>query len=280
VCCLVGLLLGNAGAASAATGGLEGALDPLTTPAMRSYLATRAGSVSAAVADVRTGQSWVYNPGARDWTGSIVKADILETLLRQAMIGHDALDGADPSVIQGMIEKSDNDDATSLWNLVGGSSGVGSFNARAELSETSLDTQGFWGETTTSAADQIKLLAQLALQPSLLDVGAQRYALDLMEHIEPGQAWGVSAGVPAGVSVALKNGWLPIGTAGGWEINSIGRIKGDGRWYLIAILTAHDPGMAYGIATISGMSALIWSALAPTIAPTLGAVLRITPPRR
>ena len=72
---------------------------------------------------------------------------------------------------------------------------------------------------------------------------------------------GVSAGVAGGVSVALKNGWVPLTGATDWEVNSIGRIKGDGRMYLIAILTAHDPSQAYGIETIEGLSTIVWSDL-------------------
>ena len=246
-------------------GKLEADVDPLTSRAMRSYLDTRSGSVTAAVEDLRTRQTWLYRPGARDQTGSIVKADILETLLHQAEISRRSLDGANPSVIQGMIENSDNDDATDLWNLVGGSTGVGAYNVTAGLTQTDPNPQGYWGETTTSAADQIRLLQELAVPSSLLDAGSQGYALNLMEHIESDQAWGVTGGVPAGVSVALKNGWLPLTTDTDWEINSIGGIKGDGRWYLVAVLTAHDSSMPYGISTISRMSTLIWNGLKPVI---------------
>jgi len=71
-----------------------------------------------------------------------------------------------------------------------------------------------------------------------------------MEHINPTQDWGVSGGVPRNATVALKNGWLPLGESGSWEINSIGWVRGDRRNYLIAVLTAHDPGEQYGIDTI------------------------------
>ena len=84
-----------------------------------------------------------------------------------------------------------------------------------------------------------------------------------MRSVESDQDWGVSAGVPAGVSVALKNGWLPLTSSYGWEINSIGSIKGAGRSYLIAVLTANDPSEAYGIETIGQISKFVWNDLAP-----------------
>jgi hypothetical protein len=63
------------------------------------------------------------------------------------------------------------------------------------------------------------------------------------------------------VSVALKNGWLPFGA--GWHVDSIGRIRGAGRWYLIAVLTSLDPSEQYGIDTINAVSSRVWHALAP-----------------
>jgi hypothetical protein len=50
-----------------------------------------------------------------------------------------------------------------------------------------------------------------------------------MERVTPGQAGGISGGVPPGVTVALKNGWLPLDGNGDWQVNSIGWVIGDGR---------------------------------------------------
>ena len=238
--------------------------DPLTTKATRKLIDSRQGSITAAVEDLRTGQEWLWNPNARDQTASIMKVDILETLLRQAIQANTPLDTQTAGLAQTMIENSSDSAATSLWDQVGGPSAIGAYNHSAGLTQTQLNTQGFWGESLTSAADQILLLRQLVEGHSRLDSASQRYELGLMENIESDQDWGVSAGVPAGVSVALKNGWVPLTSYTDWEINSIGRIKGDGRDYLIAILTAHDPSQAYGISTIEGLSTLIWNDLAPS----------------
>jgi hypothetical protein len=159
-----------------------------------------------------------------------------------------------------MIERSDNKDAQQLWHEVGGSAGVGAFNASAGLTDTEPNAAGYWGISTTSALDQIRLLHELAVTPSVLDGAARAYGLHLMENVEPDQAWGVSAGVAPSATVALKNGWLP--TTGGWEVNSVGYVKGEGRSYLIAVLTADDPDEAYGIDTISRVSETVWHHLA------------------
>jgi beta-lactamase class A len=240
-----------------------GAVDPFENAALRRYIDSRSGDITAAVENLRTGRTYMWNPQERAQTGSIIKADILETLLHQAMVSHTPLDQETADVAQGMIEESDNDDATELWDQVGGASAISAYNGLVGMTQTDPNTEGYWGETTTSAADQVKLLQQLVDKHGLLDSAAQRYQLELMKNVVAGQNWGVSGGIPAGVGVALKNGWLPLTSATDWEINSIGRIKGDGRWYLIAVLTAHDPSEEYGIDTIEGVSSQVWSTLAP-----------------
>ena len=157
-----------------------------------------------------------------------------------------------------MIEASDNDDATALWDQIGGSTGITAYNVLAGLTQTTPNTQGFWGETTTSAADQIKILEQLSGPSRLLTKADQAYQLSLMTDIDPGEGWGVSGGVPKGVTVALKNGWVPLTSNSDWEVNSIGWIHGDDHDYLLAVLTAHDPSEGYGINTIRRIAASVY----------------------
>ncbi|HTU84762.1 MAG TPA: serine hydrolase [Solirubrobacteraceae bacterium] len=244
------------------------AVDPLNTAAMRHYIDSRSGDITVAVENLLTGATYLWNPEERAQTGSIIKADILETLLRQAMESHTPISESTASVVQGMIEDSDNDDATDLWNQVGGAGAISAYNQLVGMTQTDPNTEGYWGETTTSALDQIRLLRELVDKHGLLDSASQRYQLGLMENVVSGQNWGVSGGIPAGVSIALKNGWLPLTSYTDWEINSIGRIKGDGRWYLITVLTAHDPSEQYGIDTIQGISSLVWGALPPARRPS------------
>lgn len=245
--------------------------DPLTSVAMRRYLATRSGGVSIAVEDLDDpvnasgrpdgDREWLLHPGARDQTASIIKVDVLETLLHQSrgVLSYSVRDAAED-----MIDDSDNDDATDLWDADGGASGVASYNRLAGLTQTSPNAVGYWGETLTSAADQIKLLRQLLFPSRLLTAGSRRYALRLMEDIDAGQDWGVTGGVPDRATVALKNGWVPLTSEDSWEINSIGWVHGEGRDYLIAVLTAHDPGEQYGIDTIDHISSLVFGGLRPS----------------
>jgi hypothetical protein len=131
------------------------------------------------------------------------------------------------------------------------------------MTQTSLDSAGVWGLYQTTARDQIRLLRQLALPGGLLGARARSFELGLMRRVTAVQAWGVSAGVLAPASVALKNGWLPVAAEGGWQVNSIGVVSGRFRHYLIAVLTSGNPSMSYGAETIEGISQLVWKAFLP-----------------
>ena len=102
----------------------------------------------------------------------------------------------------------------------------------------------------------------LAYPSAVLTPASQGFELGLMEHVESDEAWGISSGPGTDATVALKNGWLPL-DAGGWQVNSVGYVDGDGRNYVIAVLT-DGATEASGIAAIEGLSTLIWQELAPS----------------
>jgi hypothetical protein len=113
--------------------------------------------------------------------------------------------------------------------------------------------------TTTTPLDQLALLRELVLPSAYVGTADRDFALRLTENVAPSQRWGVSGGVPARATVALKNGWLPLNPAGtDWQVNSIGWVSGRGRDYLIAMLCTGNPTEAYGIATIDRLSAIVW----------------------
>jgi len=236
-------------------------------PAVQSYLSRRSGTVRVAVYDLATGREWSLGGGAAQDEASVVKVDVLETLLAQRPAG---LTASDRALAQAMIEDSDNDAATTLWNLVGGSSGIGAYDTQAGLTQTSPSTcvqcPSFpwpgWGLTTTTPEDQVTLLRRLVQPGGPLSATARQYALSLMESVTPDQRWGVSGGVPAGVTVALKNGWLPLDTASSnWQINSVGWVSGAGRDYVLAMLSTGNPSEQYGIDTLNALGAMVWQSL-------------------
>jgi beta-lactamase class A len=244
--------------------------DPLGSAAA-SYVSRRDGVVLAAVYDLRTGQTWQFGQGQPQDEASVVKLDVLETLLAERGRIGTGLSAGDRTLAEQMIEDSDNDAATSLWDEVGGASGIRSFNTSAGLADTvpssCVNCPGFpwpgWGLTTTIPGDQLTLLRTLVEPNSLLTNPERSYALSLMENVTPDQRWGVSGGVPAQATVALKDGWLPLNSANNnWQINSVGWISGSGRDYLIAVLTTGNPTEQYGIDTVDQLAAMVWNAMA------------------
>jgi hypothetical protein len=250
-------------------GSAAGQAGPLSVAAA-AYLQGRHGTVLAAVYDVRTGETWRLGTSAAQPEASVVKLDILETLLARPQGA--ALAPADQALARSMIEDSDNDAATSLWEEDGGAAGLTYYGERAGLTQTTpsqcVTCAGFafpgWGLSTTVPDDQLTLLKQLVVPGAspLLSKSARSYALSLMEHVTDGQRWGISGGVPAGVTVALKDGWLPLDAAAtNWQVNSVGWVSGDSRDYLIAVLSTGNPTEQYGIDTINALSALVWNAM-------------------
>ncbi len=223
------------------------------------YLKTRQSVISIAVFNAKTRSVTTLNSQTSYVTASIVKATIMAALLWQSQNTGHPLTATDKALMTTMIEDSDNASATSLWYAAGAAPGIASFLRAAGLSHTIPGANGYWGLTETTVLDQVRLVKLLSYPNSLLTPASQAYADYLMEHIVSWEDWGVSTGPLGRATVMLKNGWLPI--SGGWEINSIGHVSGDGRNYVIALLSRNNPTEAYGIQTLDTVSALIWKAL-------------------
>ncbi|NEB92853.1 serine hydrolase [Streptomyces bauhiniae] len=237
----------------------EASVEPVTRPAvdrtallgaaMQAVDVPSGAAVSAAVLDLDSGESAVYGEGAFD-TASIVKVDILAALLLRAQDGGRHLTAAEKAYAVKMIESSDNASATALWDIVGGAEGLDAANARFGLTGTSAGTNGLWGLTRTTAKDQLTLLRQVFNSDSKLTSASRAYLRELMESVDAGQRWGVSAAAGGGVT-ALKNGWLPRSTTGLWVVNSIGRVEAaDGSAYLVAVLSRGTTTQADGVSLV------------------------------
>jgi hypothetical protein len=223
--------------------------------ALLSYIKHRQGAASVAVYDGVAKTLTVVHPGLRGRTASIVKVDILETLLHRTG-GH--LSEEQRETATSMIENSNNDSATDLWNEDGGAPGVAEYNENLDLEHTTPNVD--WGLTTTSAADQVTLVRELLHPSSLLTDHSRRFQRRLMRHVEADQHWGISAGPPATATVGIKNGWLPVTEDDNrWAVNSVGWVNGAGKHYVIAVLTQHGPSESYGIHTIEHLSRTVWS---------------------
>ncbi|KUN77340.1 serine hydrolase [Streptomyces griseoruber] len=222
--------------------------DALLAGAMKSVTVPGDAKVSVAVLDVDSGDSATYGSAAFD-TASIVKVDILATLLLQAQDAGRHLTAAEKSSATTMIENSDNTSASELWRIIGKAEGLDAANERFGLTGTEGGDDMLWGLTQTTAADQLRLLRQVFGDDSELSEASRTYLQGLMRQIAAGQHWGVSAAAD-GSSWALKNGWLARSTTGLWDINSIGRVTSGGRTYLVAVLSNGSATQAKGISLV------------------------------
>ena len=119
----------------------------------------RDGIVSAEVLDLDDRIRLQLPARSAGVTASIVKVEILGTLLAEAQAEGRGLTPTEQSTAAAMIEISDNDSATALWNEVGGAPAVAAFDRSVGMTST---TPGFaWGLTVTTAADQVTLLQHL-----------------------------------------------------------------------------------------------------------------------
>ncbi|MET7685970.1 serine hydrolase [Streptomyces sp. NPDC005423] len=193
-------------------------------------------------------------------TASIVKVDILATLLLQAQDAGRRLTAEERGLAEPMIERSDNAAADALWRQIGRASGLTAANKRLGLASTTGGPGGKWGLTRTTASDQIRLLRAVfdgdtAARPgstakSALNQESRTYVRTLMSQVVPEQTWGISTVGGSGTPRALKNGWLQRTTSGLWDVNSVGQVTVKGHRCLVAVLSNGSASMRDGITLV------------------------------
>ncbi|MEB8337021.1 class A beta-lactamase-related serine hydrolase [Streptomyces endophyticus] len=213
------------------------------------------GEVSVAVLNETDGTSASYASGDGTYdTASIVKVGVLAMLLLQAQDEGRALTTRERTCATAMIESSDNDATTVLWNELGRADGLDAANERLGLTGTSGGDGSLWGLTQTTAVDQLTLLGQVfgVGEDLVLSKESRSYVQELMGNVESDQAWGVSAVGDGGA--ALKNGWLRRSTTGLWVINSVGRVTVDGQRYLVAVVSHGSATKAAGVGLVEDVA--------------------------
>src|ERR1700735_481952 len=174
----------------------------------------RSGSIAIRVEDVRTGVECRYNEGRRSHSASVVKATILAALLYWRQRTHTSLTSTEKHEATLMIEDSDNNAATYLWNDVGHAR-LNQFVKAATMTETELNPGGYWGLSEITARDELQLTRLLTEHNSVLTDSSRAYELNLMNHVVSYERWGVPAGAPSGLTVYVKNGWVKDPGRGG-----------------------------------------------------------------
>ena|GEM_PF-5425279 len=217
----------------------------------------RDGQVAAAVLDMQSGVLYSISGTRAFPMYSTVKVPIMLGLLNQVQQQNRAVAEWEDRLLRAMIQRSDNDAASTLLERIGGAKQLERYLQSIGLQHTRID-RSTWGTSTTTAQDMVRLLAKLG-DCTILNDKLCHYALELMRDVIPGQRWGVSAGVPGSRSVALKNGWYP--EDGAWTINSIGYVKTSQKRYAVAIYTRQNATMRYGVDTIESIAAEVYPAV-------------------
>ncbi len=233
-------------ATPAATTGTTEPVEPST--AALEAIATDA-SFSVAAVEVGTGETLTYGDGSFD-TASIVKVDILAALLHRAEQDGRTLTASEQRLATAMIERSDNDAATTLFHAVGGKAGLEAFNDVIGLTDTVIGSNGYWGLTQTTATDQLKLLRVVFGADSALSADSRAYVRGLMSNVVDEQNFGVSAAADDADDAALKVGYLQRSATGLWDVTSIGEIEAGGHTYLVAVLSDGNVSFDSGVALV------------------------------
>ncbi len=245
------------------------ASDPFTAALAQQLATTWPGQqFSASVYNERTGCQYDLHPDARISTASVLKVEIMSGILLRAQQQGRIITAQEASLIWPMITQSDNDAATELWESLGEGPGMATLDSAFGMTSTT-PADPLWGLTSTSARDQITLLRQVLLGDfGPFDTYSRNTAWSYMTSVTPSQRWGITAGVPAGWTVANKNGWAP-GNNGLWNVNSTGVVYDPaGGAYAIALLSTGWPNEASGITGIETMSRAVAAQLTkPHISP-------------
>lgn len=237
------------------------------TAALGPVLRSQTGSLAVGVTDLTTGVTASFHPHQLFHTASIVKADILATLLLRLQRQHAGPSPAEQELATAMIEESDNNAASALWDTIGAAPGLAAASRILGLSRTEPGPGGLWGLTATTVTDQVALLAALTSAHSPLTAASRHYELSLMRSVEPGENWGVTATADPGSDPAVKNGWLPDGPPGLWVINSIGVLRHDGQRLLVAVLSSGQPTEAVGISQVQAAARAAAASVAQPACP-------------
>lgn len=201
------------------------------------------GNASVAVYDLDTESTLTAGTGDFE-TASIVKVDILVALLLKQ---DGSLTTSQKTLAKSMITLSDNSAATTLFQTVGGATGLNKLNLELGLVETTAGSNGNWGLTTTTAQDQIRLLKLIFLENDIISDASRAYVSSLMSAVSQDQDWGVTAAASNDETTAVKNGWLQRTTTGLWDVTSIGYVEYQEHSLLAVVLVTSSKSMSAGV---------------------------------
>jgi hypothetical protein len=218
---------------------------PLVTPARvtaaRAYAEHRRGKVAFCVRELGGPAVGMHRTSAFQ-AASVVKAMLLVAALRRAQGRRLSL--AERASLGPMIRLSENGAAEATFHVVG-TGGLRAV-ARAAGMRRFRVQDGRLFEARVTASDQARLF--LALD-DLVPRSHRGYARALLRTVVAPQRWGIPrAAAPRGFRVYFKGGWRAK------LVVQAALLERGGRRLSVAVMTDHDPSMAYGVQTIEGVT--------------------------
>lgn len=233
---------------------------PHTAPVV--YLATGRDFPDAlSGVDTRTGCEHSLHPDLRLTTASLIKGAVLGAVLLEAQDARRGLSDWERARIRPMIEYSHNNPYVSdLYAMVGGVEGMDAADRR--WGATSTTNTSAYGATWTAARDRTRISLKMLHGGGPLAAGGRAEAWHYMTSVHPTQRWGISAGVPQGYTVALKNGFYPMRDYG-WRVGSTGFVRqGTAGGYAFTVLTDGGSSQVQGMRLVEDVSRRVAALLA------------------
>ena len=208
------------------------------------FAEARAGRISFAIVD-ENGKMHASHPDRVHNSASVVKVLFMIALLREHGVRHDNLTDSEKALLEPMIQRSDNQAATAIFNRVGQPA---LYRLADEAGLDHFSTQPTWGLTTITAGSQARFFSHIQ---DFIPKRHRAYAMKLLSNIVPSQRWGIPPVAPAHWKLYFKGGWSG---APSWRVNQVMLLRRPPRSFSVAILTREQPSKAYGEQSIQGVA--------------------------
>lgn len=216
-------------------------------PDVATYLKSIGPNASAVLYDVTHNVYYTYNGSSQFIVASSMKVPIMLTFFDMVEQQGREPDDNEVGLLTTMIENSNNDSASALFDAVGGADGITAYMQRINVSGLSPD-QDSWGYSLITPQAMVDMLT-LLYQGKILNDAHRSLAFNLMENVEPDQQVGVGDTAPGGATVAMKDGWVP-GPDNQWAMNSSGIVTIGQQTYILSVYTQEQQSLDDGQAIV------------------------------
>jgi hypothetical protein len=238
-------------------------LNARLTAALRAAVGSYRAHLSVGVIDTRTGAEALFHGSTRYRTAGIARTDILAALWYRHQQSGTTISDQDADRAAQMIKNDSSIATTDLWQAIGRGTGLATANRALGLRHTTPGMANAWALTSTTLADQLQLLADLAEAHSPLEAACRHYELGLMSSVTAAQRWGIPAAASPGTGYAVCDGRQRDSRR--YVVNSVGIIDHGGHELLVVVLSQDWRTEAAGTSAVR--SAAIAAASSMTKSP-------------